>query len=186
MSTTNASTSASTLTPRTDPPGPRPGESFPDLVLPDHNGNARRLSDLAGDDPLLVNFYRGFWCPKEQVFFRRVLAPLHEEAEVAYTRFVSVSVDPPPVEAAFRAGIGARWTFLSDEDCRYQAELDLRETTDTNHRPYVPCAFTLRPDLTVVGAWHGYWFWGRPTAEELRASFRGITREIRPDWIVPR
>jgi hypothetical protein len=57
----------------------------------------------------MLQFYRGFWCPKEQAFFR-VLVKLQDEAEVAYTRFVSVSVDRPETEAAFRAGLGARWT----------------------------------------------------------------------------
>jgi len=93
----------------------RPGGRFPDLELPDHSGNRRRLADLAAGDPLLLHFYRGFWCPKEQAFFRR-LVQLQDEAEVAYTRFVSVSVDPPQVAAAFRAGLGARWTFLCDAE----------------------------------------------------------------------
>ncbi len=114
-----------------------PGGRFPDLELPDHSGNPRRLSELAAGDPLLLHFYRGFWCPKEQAFFRR-LVRLQDEAEVAYTRFVSVSVDSPETAAAFRAGLGARWTFLSDAERRYQAELGLRETTDRVHRPYLP------------------------------------------------
>jgi peroxiredoxin len=161
-----------------------PGSAFPDLQLPDHNGRQRRLSELAGGDPLLVQFYRGFWCPKEQSFFRK-LVPLQQEAEVAYTRFVSVSVDPPDVCAAFRAGLGARWTFLSDVERRYLRELDLAETTDTVHHPYQPAVFTLFPDLTVHRFYNGYWFWGRPTSEELRQDFRQITRQIRPDWEVP-
>jgi peroxiredoxin len=164
---------------------PQPGERFPDLELPDHTGNLRRLSELAAGDPLYVNFFRGWWCPKEQAFFRR-LVPLQNEAEVAYTRFASISVDPPEVAAAFRAGVGARWTFLCDPDRHHQAELDLLETTDTEHRPYVPASFLLLPDLTVHQAWNGYWFWGRPSNEELRQGFRIVTRKIRPDWEVPK
>lgn len=38
-----------------------PGNRFPDIELPDHGGNQRRLSELAGDDPLVLNFYRGWW-----------------------------------------------------------------------------------------------------------------------------
>ena len=85
---------------------PATGSPFLDLELSDHWGNLRCLSDLAGGDPLLVQFYRGFWCPKEQAFFRKLVG-LQDEAEVAYTRFVSISVDPPAVAAAFRAGLGA-------------------------------------------------------------------------------
>ena len=89
-------------------------------------------------------------------------------------------------EAAFRAGVGARWTFLSDAGRQYVEALDLLETTDTLHRPYAPAVFTLYPDLTIHAAYNGYWFWGRPTLEELRLDFRHITRTIRPDWQVPR
>ena len=162
-----------------------PGRRFPDLELPDTAGNRRCLSELVGGDPCLLTFYRGWWCPKEQAFFR-ALSQLQDEAEVAYTRFVSVSVDPPEVAAAFRAGLGARWTFLSDAERRFLRELDLAETTDPGSDPYAPTAFTLRPDLVVHGAYDGYWFWGRPTAEELRRDFREISRAVRPDWERPR
>ncbi len=160
-----------------------PGKQLSDLELPDHTGVTRTLTELADGDPLVVAFFRGWWCPKEQTF-ARALVRLQEEAEVAYTRFVSVSIDRPEVQAAFRAGLGARWTFLSDADRRYQAELGLLETTDTLYRPYVPTVFTLHPDLRIHRVYNGYWYWGRPTAEDLRQDLRTITREIRPDWAV--
>ena len=166
-------------------PDLRPGGTFPDLELPDVSGNVRRLSALVGGDPTLLHFYRGWWCPKEQAFFRG-LVRLQDEVEVGYARIVSISVDDPTVAAAFRVGLGARWTFLCDTERRYLDELDLRETTDTKYHPYVPTAFVLRPGLVVDEVWNGYWFWGRPTLEELRQAFRRITREIRPDWEVPR
>jgi peroxiredoxin len=160
------------------------GMQFPDLGLPDHTGVPRHLSELAEGDPVVLNFFRGWWCPKEQAFFKG-LVRLQDEVEVAYTRMVSVSVDPPGELSAFRAGLGARWTFLSDRDRRYMAELGLRETTDTLYRPYVPTTFTLRPDLTIHAVYNGYWFWGRPTNEDLRQDLRAITRAARPDWEVP-
>jgi peroxiredoxin len=163
---------------------PAPGDHFVDFELPDHNGNRRRLSELVGEDPAILQFYRGFWCPKDQAYFRG-LNRLQDQVEVAYTRMISVSVDPPEVEAAFRAGIGARWTFLSDESRDLQAQLGLLETTDTVHRPYVPTFFTLYPDLRINTAYNGYWFWGRPTNAELAADLRAITMAIRPDWEVP-
>ncbi len=161
-----------------------PGEVFPDVGVLDHAGNRRCLSELAGGDPVVLHFFRGWWCPKEQAFFRRLM-DLQEEAEVAYSRVLSVSVDPPEVTAAFRAGLGARWTFLSDPDRSVQAQLGLRETTDTVHDPYVPAVFTLSPDLRIHRAYDGYWFWGRPTMEELRRDMREISRAIRTDWEAP-
>ena len=161
-----------------------PGASFPDLALTDHAGNPRRLSELVGGDPAVVHFYRGWWCPKEQTFFRRLLR-LQSEAEVAYSRFVSISVDPWPTVAAFRAGLGARWTFLSDAERDALALLGLRETTDTVHDPYVPAVFTLAPGLEIHAGYNGYWYWGRPTEAELVGDLRAITRAIRPDWKAP-
>jgi len=64
---------------------PSSGETFPDLVLADHAGNQRALSELVAGDPAVVQTYRGWWCPKEQAFFRRLIA-LQDEAEVAYSR----------------------------------------------------------------------------------------------------
>ena len=82
---------------------------FPDLSLPDHTGRPRTLSELANGDPVALFFSRGWWCPKEQHYFRD-LVRLQDEFEVAYSRFVAISVDPPEVQAAFRAGLGARLT----------------------------------------------------------------------------
>jgi peroxiredoxin len=156
-----------------------------DLELPDHAGRTRRLSELVGGDPTIVQFYRGWWCPKEQAFFRRLVA-LQDEAEVAYSGIVSISVDPPATAAAFRAGLGARWTFLSDSDRAWLDRLELRETTDTLNNPYLPTVFVVDPDLRIHSRYDGYWFWGRPTTEELRQDLRALTRAIRPDWEPPR
>ena len=161
-----------------------PGARFPDLDLPDHTGRPRLLSELAGGDPVALVTSRGWWCPKEQRYLR-ALARVQDEFEVAYARIVVVSVDPPEVQAAFRAGLGARFTFLSDGERRWLPELGLLEGTDTVHHPYRPAGFTLFPDLTIHRAYNGYWFWGRATMEELRQDMRAITRAIRPDWEVP-
>ena len=160
------------------------GELLSDFELLDHAGNRRRLSSLVGGDPTVVQFYRGWWCPKEQAFFRRLLG-LQEDAEVAYARILSISIDPPAVSAPFRAGLGARWTFLSDPERDVQTELRLRETTDTLNDPYVPAVVVISPGLRVHGTYNGYWYWGRPTHDELVRHLRDISRLLRPDWAAP-
>jgi len=158
-----------------------PGSSFPDLDLPDHTGRPRTLSELAAGDPVALVTLRGWWCPKEQRYMRE-LVRLQDEFEVAYARIVVVSVDAPEVQSAFRAGLGARFTFLSDAERRWLPRLGLAETTDTTHEPYLPAGFTLFPDLTIHAAYNGYWYLGRATMEELRRDMRDISRSVREDW----
>jgi len=159
-------------------------DRLPDLELTDHSGNRRRLSELVAGDPTLLQTYRGPWCPKEQRFFPRLVA-LQDELEVGYCRILSLSVDPPEVAYAYRAGLGARWTFLCDPERTALEQLGLRETTDTVHDPYVPAVFVLRPDLTVHRRYDGYWFVGRPTLDELVVDLRAVSQELRPDWEAP-
>lgn len=160
------------------------GSRFPDVDLPDHTGRPRTLAELAGGDPLALFTSRGWWCPKEQRYMRE-LCRLQDEFEVAYARIAVISVDSPETQSAFRAGLGARFTFLSDGGRRWLGRLGLRESTDAVHDPYRPAAFTLFPDLTIHHAYNGYWYWGRATMEDLRRDMREITREIRDDWEVP-
>jgi peroxiredoxin len=37
------------------------GKRFPDIALPDHDGQVVKLSELAGKFPLILSFYRGYW-----------------------------------------------------------------------------------------------------------------------------
>lgn len=39
------------------------GDKAPAFTLPDHLGNLVSLADLIADGPLIINFYRGEWCP---------------------------------------------------------------------------------------------------------------------------
>jgi peroxiredoxin len=157
------------------------GTTFPDVDLPDHTGRPRLLSEIAAGDPVALVTVRGWWCPKEQRYLRE-LVRLQDEFEVAYAKLVVVSVDAPEVQSAFRAGLGARFLFLSDSERRWLDRLGLRETTDSVHHPYRPAAFTLFPDLRIHSAYNGYWYWGRATMEEIRQDMRAISAQIRPDW----
>jgi len=45
-----------------------------------------------------------------------------------------------------------------------------------------PTAFSLFGDLTIHSAYDGNWYWGRPTAEDLRRDMRAISRAVREDF----
>lgn len=76
----------------------------------------------------------------------RELCRLQDEFEVAYSRIVVLSVDPPEVQAAFRAGLGARFTLLSDAERRWLPRLGLLEaptpSTTPTTRPASRCSRT--------------------------------------------
>jgi len=42
-----------------------PGGTFPDYELPDQDRVARTLSEIQGEDPLILTLARGNYCPKE-------------------------------------------------------------------------------------------------------------------------
>jgi hypothetical protein len=46
----------------------------------------------------------------------------------------------------------------------------------------VPHTLVLKPGLVIHSVYNGYWYWGRPSMEDLRRDLREVTREIRPDW----
>src|SRR5713226_4947543 len=91
----------------------RPGAKFPDYELPDHTGKRRKLSELQGDDPLILILSRGAFCPKDRQQ-HRLLVELEPEISVAYTRLVTISTDGLMELNEMRSGVGAHWTFLSD------------------------------------------------------------------------
>ena len=54
---------------------------------------------------------------------------LQDELAINYCHLAVASTDPPEVTAAFRAGLGATFTFFSDHDRAAIKELDIVEIT---------------------------------------------------------
>jgi len=162
-----------------------PGAVFPDYELPDHTGKHRKLSELQGADPLIVVLSRGGFCPKDRRQHEG-LVQLHREMEVGYCKLVTISTDNLLETNEFRAGVGAHWPFLSDPGRKVQKDLDIAEYTDPTHNPMVPHTVVLEPGLVVHRVYVGYWFFGRPSVEELRMDLRAVLIKCRPDWDITR
>jgi peroxiredoxin len=158
-----------------------PGNEFPDIRLPEHTGRELSLSEIGRQQPVVLAFVRGWWCPKEQIRVRNLVA-MQDELQREYGRIVAVTVDEPYVNGAFRAGVGADFPFLSDEERKVAEELDLLELTDELHRPFLPFTFVLDSNRIIRKIWCGFWFWGNPTPDELRLALREITRAEQPTF----
>src|SRR4051794_38927779 len=157
-----------------------PGAQFPNYELPDQTGTPRRLSDLQGGDPLALTLARGGYCPKEHLQ-HTWMAALEPEVSVGYCRFITISTDSVLESQEWRQRLEAHWPFLSDERRVVQRDLEIVEYTDPAHNPMLPHTILLEPGLVVYKIYNGYWYWGRPTPEELRQDFRAISQKCRPD-----
>src|SRR5947208_10530540 len=101
-------------------------DTFPDITLPDHQNELTQLSHFTKPGlldkhlgfldgyPLILVFFRGFFCPRDQQQMRQLVEFQHE-LMVNYGKPATVSLYPPIVHATFRAGLGARWPSFSRE-----------------------------------------------------------------------
>jgi peroxiredoxin len=170
-----------------------PGTTIPDFELPDEEGELHRLSELQGDDVLVLHLSRGEHCPRERQHHRELLH-FHELCSVAFTELVTIM--PNVLHDVFKLKIstGARWTFLSDADLEVQKHFDINEYTDTHHdNAGVPHTLILSPGLVIEKVYVGYWFWGRPSNDQLwsdigellartKSDFDPTTASARAEW----
>ena len=157
------------------------GETLPDFELPDENGVLRRLSELQGDDVMVLMLGRGEHCPRERQHQREMLR-FYEWCSVAFTQLVTVL--PNELHDVFKLKIstGAHWTYLADSELELQTALDIREYTDPHHDANVPHTLILLPGLKIEKVYVGYWFWGRPSPYQLWLDLQDVFRRLKADF----
>jgi peroxiredoxin len=169
-----------------------PGTVLPDFELPDDSGTKRRLSELQGDNALVLMLGRGEHCPRERQH-QREMVKFHEWCPVAFTELVTILPNDVHDTNKMRIATGAHWTFLSDGDLEVQRTFGIREYTDTHHDATVPITLVVAPGLVIDKVYVGYWFWGRPSIYQLwedlqdlfrrtKADFDPLTSEARAAW----
>jgi peroxiredoxin len=158
-----------------------PGATFPDFELPDHEKTSRTLSEIQGEDPMILTLARGNYCPKEHQQHLE-LAAFYPKIAVAYTQIATIATDDHHTLQEFRSSVGAQWPFLSDPGRIVQKDLDIQEYTDPENDPMIPHTIVLKPGLVVHSIYNGYWFWGRPSIDDLWNDLLAASSEVRPDW----
>jgi peroxiredoxin len=138
-----------------------PGARFPDFVLPDHTKTPRRLSDLQGDQLMIVFLTRGFFCPKDRAHMHE-LVRFHPQLVVGYTQVVTITTDDWHITNNYRQQTAAPWPFVYDEERMVQKDLD------------------------IYKIYNGYYYWGRPSMAELHADLRTLAKQTYPDWDITR
>jgi len=159
----------------------QPGTTIPDFELPDENGVLHRLSELQGENSMILMLGRGEHCPRERQHQREMLR-VNEWAAVGFTTLVTVL--PNELHDVFKLKIstGAPWTFLSDGELVVQEHFDIAEYTDPHHDATVPHTVVLAPGLVVDKIHVGYWFWGRPSPFRLWEDLDDLHRRIKADY----
>lgn len=157
------------------------GSVLPDFELPDDTGTLRRLSELQGDNAMVLQLGRGEHCPRERQHHKELLR-LQELVPVAFTTLVTVLPNDQHDTNKMRIATGAWWPFLSDADLVVQRTLEIDEYTDTHHAATVPHTLVLAPGLVIDKVYCGYWFWGRPSVEQLWADLQDLFRRTKADF----
>ena len=155
---------------------------FPDYDLPDHTGKHRTLSELQQRRPAGRGAQPRRLLPQGSPPARGAgAAP--PRAEVGYCRLVTISTDNLLETNELRAASGAHWPFLSDPARKVQKDLDIAEYTDPHPQSDDSrTRWCSSPGCVVHKIYNGYWFFGRPTVEELRLDLRAVLQKCRPDW----
>jgi len=157
------------------------GATLPDFELPDEAGTTRRLSALQGDNAMVLQLGRGEHCPRERQHHKELLR-LQELVPVAFTTLVSVLPNDQHDTMKMKIATGAWWTFLSDADLVVQRTLEIDEYTDPHHAATVPHTLVLAPGLVIDKVYCGYWFWGRPSTDQLWADLQDLFRRTKADF----
>jgi peroxiredoxin len=158
-----------------------PGSVLPDFELPDDNGTTWRLSELQGDDPMILMLGRGEHCPRERQH-QRLMVEFHGWCAVAFTKLVTILPNDLHDTNKMKIATGAFWPYLADVDLEVQRALDIREYTDEHHDANVPITLVLAPGLVIDKVYVGYWFWGRPSPYQLWQDLAELFRRIKPDF----
>src|SRR5689334_6134142 len=105
------------------------GAVLPDFELSDDTGTNHRLSELQGDNAMVLQIGRGEHCPRERQHHKELLK-LQELVPVAFTSLVTILPNDLRDTNKMKIATGAWWTFLCDQDFEVQRTLEIDEYTD--------------------------------------------------------
>lgn len=100
------------------------GDSMPDFELPNQHGELRRLSHYLAESPVVLNVYRGGWCP----YCNMEMKALHDalpEIEARGTRLIGLTPETPDQALDTAKNNDMSIDILSDVGNRVSRQLGL-------------------------------------------------------------
>lgn len=110
------------------------GAQIPDFALPDQHGVARPLSHYLAQGPVVLNIYRGGWCPYCNLEMQALNAVL-PEFRARGVNLIGLTPEKPSSAQDTLTANGLAITVLSDEGNRVSASLGLVFTLAEELRP---------------------------------------------------
>ncbi len=156
------------------------GDMAPDFTLSDNSGKRVTLSDAVKEAPVVLVFYRGYWCPfcARQLSDLRTLLGKSDKA-----RMYAVSIDPSEktnemitkIEADGKGKI--TYSFLSDPGAKTIDAYGLRDPRykgqNVDGVPY-PTVYVIGRDRKVAWSKLEKDYKIRPTNTEIRAEIEKL------------
>ncbi|MES9846696.1 MAG: peroxiredoxin-like family protein [Candidatus Sedimenticola sp. 6PFRAG5] len=102
----------------------RVGDTMPDFELPNQHGESRRLSRYLAESPVVLNVYRGGWCP----YCNMEMKALHDvlpEIEARGARLIGLTPETPDKAMTTAENNGIDIDILSDEANRVARQMGL-------------------------------------------------------------
>jgi len=110
------------------------GDRVPDFVLPNHLGEERRMSELLAQSVVVLNFYRGGWCPYCNMELYALQQALPEISTAGAT-LVAISPELPDKAMDTQARHALEFDVLSDVGNRVTAAFGLTFELPEQLRP---------------------------------------------------
>ncbi len=166
---------------------------FPDFILPDTEGRLVALADHLARGPVIVQFFRGMWCPYCKLMLNALVEALPEIRD-AGASLLALTPEVGPWARSAKLDREAPFSVLSDVDCgvglaagvvfrippiyhallsRAGVDIGDRHGNGADFLP-VPAAFILERDGRVAWRFIDVDFTRRAAPERILAALRGL------------
>lgn len=138
------------------------GKPAPAFTLPDSDGNPVSLADVSNEQPVLVLFYRGDWCPfcmSQLDSIKGVLPQLKQQG----VQVIAISPDEQAAAKNTRRQFGQGFIFLSDVDSKVISAFGIARDDQLPH----PAVYLIKQGGEVAWFYASEDYKKRPTGEQL-------------------
>jgi len=161
--------------PAEDAPGLRVGDTVPAVTLVDESGQTVDLASLYAEQPLVVVFYRGGWCPFCRKALRDWRTHVGQVSELG-ARFVAITPEAPDFIAQTKQQNDLDYTVLGDPTHAaakaFKVDFTLEDDTIENYK-------NLGIDLQTRNADGA---WELPAPGTFIVDRDGVVRYAFADW----